>query len=143
MLYKIIKYIDVKSSRVRPAAFYWVFIICDCIALTLQGTGGGMSSSSNGSSQTGVDIAIAGLAFQVGTLTIFTICVIDYAIRSRHVWKPFKFTAKFKIFCSFLSLATLLIYIRCVYRIYELSQGYSSNSAALRDEGLFIGLESV
>lgn len=143
MLYKIIKYIDEKASRVRPFWFYWIFITSDVIALTLQAAGGAMSSTSNGSSAAGVNIALAGLSFQVATLAIFSICIVDYAIRSRQTWKPFQFSTKFKIFCGFLTLATLLIFIRCCYRVYELSQGYSSTSVALRDESLFIGLESV
>lgn len=101
-----------------------------------------MSSSSNGASQVGVNIALAGLSFQVATLFFFVACVIDYALRSRNVWMNYTLSGRFKIFCTFLGFATLLIWIRCCYRVYELSQGYSDTSAALRDEPLFIGLES-
>ncbi|THY37599.1 hypothetical protein D6C98_10672, partial [Aureobasidium pullulans] len=48
---------------------------------------------------------------------------------------------RFKWVFGMVSFATLLIFIRCVYRIYELSDGY--HGAALHDEGLFIGLESI
>lgn len=47
----------------------------------------------------------------------------------------------FKIFVWFLSLSTLLILIRCIYRIDELSDGY--NGPLIHDQGLFIGLEGV
>ena len=46
---------------------------------------------------------------------------------------------RFKIFAGFLALATLLILIRCAYRIDELSDGY--NGPLIHNEGLFIALE--
>lgn len=102
-----------------------------------------MSSTSNGDSDAGVNIALAGLSFQVATLVAFVVLVVDYLIRSRSVWLRAGFDSRFKLFCAGLALATLTILIRCVYRIYELSEGYSRDSEALRDEPLFIGLESV
>lgn len=102
-----------------------------------------MSASATGSSTTGVNIALAGLGFQVATLSIFIILVVDYFIRSRNIWTTTHIPTKFKVFVSALSLATLLILARCCYRIYELNQGYNRDSKALRDQPLFIGLESV
>ena len=58
-----------------------------------------------------------------------------HAGAQRHV------SGRFKIFVAFLSLAILLIFIRCIYRIDELSDGYSG--PLIHDEGLFIGLEGV
>jgi hypothetical protein len=102
-----------------------------------------MSSTSNGRSDSGVNIALAGLAFQVFTLAAFVVLCADYAIRSRSVWMSVRWPTRFLVFCTFLAAATTFILIRCCYRVYELSEGYSRNSAALRDEPLFIGLESV
>ena len=102
-----------------------------------------MSSTSNGGSSAGVNIALAGLAFQVATLVIFSLVTGDYAFRSQKVWKSVSFPRKFYIFCGFLTAATVLILIRCCYRVYELSEGYSRDSEALRDQPLFIGLEGV
>ena len=50
-------------------------------------------------------------------------------------------STRFKIFLGFLSLSIVLILIRCVYRIDELSDGY--NGPLIHKEGLFIGLEGV
>jgi hypothetical protein len=102
-----------------------------------------MSSTSNGDSDAGVNIALAGLILQVVTLVVFVILVLDYFVRSRSVWTKVRLPTRFKVFCAALALATVLILIRCTYRIYELSEGYSRDSEALRDEPLFIGLESV
>jgi hypothetical protein len=138
-------YLDRQQSRFEPKLYYWIFIPCDIISLTLQATGGAMSSSSSGSSKVGVDIAIAGLSFQVFTLTVFIILALDYAIcytRSQRV-KPRKtpVSNSFKIFLGFLTLAVLCILLRCSYRIDELSNGYSG--PLIHNEGLFIGLEGV
>lgn len=104
-----------------------------------------MSSSSSGSSKVGVDIAIAGLSFQVFTLAVFIILALDYAVRYMRGQRTqpcgTKFPTSFKVFLGFLSLAILCILIRCVYRIDELSDGYSG--PLIHNEGLFIGLEGV
>ena len=114
------------------------------MSLTLQAAGGGLSSSTSGSSKTGVNIAIAGLSFQVFTLTVFILLAIDYAVsyvRGQYTKPSETLATSFKIFVTFLSLAILCILIRCVYRIDELSNGYSG--PLIHDEGLFIGLEGV
>jgi hypothetical protein len=145
LLYQIVNYIDRSASRVNPKFFYWVFIPADIISLVLQAAGGAMSASSDGGSETeaGVDIALAGLGFQVATLTFFAVCVLDYMWRSRQIWTSTKLSKRFISFCVFLALATVLILVRCSYRVYELSEGYSRDSEALRDEKMFNGLEGV
>jgi phosphatidylglycerophosphate synthase len=106
-----------------------------------------MSSSSSGKSFAGVDIAIAGLSFQVFTLTIFICLATDYAIRylrgrkEQRGGKQVKVTMRFKVFVGFLTFAILCILVRCVYRIDELSDGYSG--PLVHKQGLFIGLEGV
>lgn len=101
-----------------------------------------MSSNSSGSSKVGVNIALAGLSFQVFTMAVFIILAIDYGVRywrNRVDRTPLKTSFKFFIAC--LSLATVLIFTRCVYRIAELSEGYSGS--LIHDQKLFIGLEGV
>lgn len=138
-----VNYVSAKHSRFHPKFFYYIFIPCDIVSLILQAIGGGMSANSSGESQTGVDIALAGLIFQVITLCAFVAMTVDYIIRSRSVWRGVSIPTRFLVFITFLSLATVLILIRCCYRVYELSEGYSRDSEALRDEPLFIALESV
>jgi len=147
-LAKIVRYVGVQHSRFRPSLFYWIFIPCDLVSLALQGTGGGLSTSSSGSSQIGVDVALAGLGFQVFTLTIFIGLAVDYAVRYTSYRRANSAEAqatplstRFFVFVAFLSAAIVLILIRCAYRIDELSQGYSG--PLISDEGLFIALEGV
>ena len=101
-----------------------------------------MSSSSSGDNSAAVDIAIAGLSFQVITLVVFNALAIDYAIR---YWKAEGRTnalpRQFKIFVAFLVTSMILIFIRCAFRIDELSEGYGGE--LIHNEKLFIGLEGV
>jgi hypothetical protein len=129
------------TARFNPIWYPRIFIPCDIISLVLQAAGGAMSATSNGQSQAGVDIALAGLIFQVITLTFFVVCVADYVVRSRGVWKRQKFAGRFVVFVGATAGATMLIFVRCCYRVYELSEGYSRDSEALRDEGMFNALE--
>lgn len=141
MIYKIINYIDATKARFNPKLIYWVFIGCDIISLILQSAGGALSSDSTGNSGMGVNIALGGLAFQVATLTAFICICIDYARISAPSWKRTPLSTPFQIFVACLSLATITIFIRCVFRVVELSNGYSRQSKYIREPGLFIGLE--
>lgn len=130
-------------ARFKPSFYYQIFIPCDIISLVLQAVGGAMSTQSGGASTAGVNIGLAGLSFHVLTLLIFIILAIDYGARYRKSSGTTKLELDItlKVFLAFLSLATILIFVRCAYRIYELSDGYQGK--ALHDQGLFIGLESV
>ncbi|KAK5018940.1 RTA1 like protein-domain-containing protein [Cryomyces antarcticus] len=144
-LSRVVIYLGVEHSRFSPKLYYWLFIPCDIVSLTLQAAGGASSSTSSGNSKAGVDIAIAGLSFQVFTLAVFIGLAIDYAIRYARGQRARPSVAKlptsFKVFAGFLSLAIVLILIRCCYRIDELSNGYSG--PLIHNQGLFIGLEGV
>lgn len=105
-----------------------------------------MSAQTNGSSQKGVDIALAGLSFQVFTLTVFIFLAVDYTLRYRGASKAgavpvVQRSKRFQIFVAFWALATLCVYIRCCYRIAELSDGYQG--PMLHHQGEFIGLEGM
>lgn len=134
------------SAQFKPALYYQIFIPADVLCLILQAVGGALSTQSNGSSQAGVDAALAGLSLQVVVIFVFMALSVQYAFRYRRDVKTGKVSgagldAKFKLFVAFLSLATVTIFIRCAFRIYELSEGYTG--AAFHDEGMFIGLEST
>ncbi len=138
-------YLGPQYSRFSPKFYLWIFIPCDIFSLCLQAVGGALSTTSSGGSKTAVDVSIAGLAFQVFTLCIFIALVIEYALRynkaQKVMNKPAPVSNRFKIFCAFLALSILFILIRCIYRIDELSSGYSG--PLIHDEKTFIVLEGV
>ena len=112
------------------------------VCLVLQAAGGALSTTSQGSSQTGVNIAMAGLALQVAVLVIFSALFADYMIRYFRSKSSHSLGLRMRVFFGFLSAAIILILGRCAYRCYELSKGYQ-HSDLITDEGLFIGLEGV
>ena len=98
---------------------------------------------------------IAGLAFQVLTLLIFMILCIDFALRTHKRYKSLGQAAfdqnpifvklregwKFKGFVAALALATICIFWRSVYRVAELSEGWTGH--LIRQQWLFVGFEGV
>lgn len=136
-------YISPDLSRFSPRTIYRTFIPLDFVSLILQAVGGAISSSTDGDSSIGVNIALAGLVLQVVTLVVFIGLVVDYMVRSRVVWSKINLRRRFEVFVAALSTAIILILARCSYRVYELNQGYQRTSTALRDQGLFNGLEAA
>jgi hypothetical protein len=98
---------------------------------------------------------VAGLAFQVFTLAIFMALCIDFAIRTRRrfnamgeaafdqnpVFASLRQNWKFKGFLAALTLATICIFWRSVYRVVELGEGWTGN--LIRHQWLFVGFEGV
>ena len=144
-LSKIVIYLGTEYSRFSPKFYYWIFVPCDIFSLVLQAIGGALSSTSSGGSNTAVNVSIAGLSLQVFFIVVFITLVVEYTIRWRKGRRASaekrEISTTFKVFAGFLSAATVLILIRCCYRIDELSDGYSG--PLIHNEGLFIGLEGV
>lgn len=104
---------------------------------------------------TGDNIMIAGLSFQVLTLLIFIACSLDFGLNA---WRRYKSMGAaafdqsaaalklrsswlFRGFLAALTLATICIFWRSVYRVAELSKGW--NGPLMYRQGLFIGFEGV
>ncbi|KAL8779970.1 MAG: hypothetical protein Q9213_006695 [Squamulea squamosa] len=140
-----IVYLGPQYARFRPKLYYWIFIPCDILSLVLQSIGGSLSSTSEGSNNAAVNVSIAGLSFQVFVILVFIALTFDYVYRYRKAQRvtprTIPLSRGFKIFSIFMTISITLILIRCIYRIDELSQGYSG--PLIHNEGLFIGLEGV
>lgn len=141
-------------SRISPRTYMYIFIPCDVLSLALQGAGGGLSSvaaQNNESTETGSGIMQAGLSFQVFTMTLFMASCAEYAFRYRRAQRktgdvhPSNSVTglgwKFKLFLYSLALATITIFIRSVYRVVELADGWDGK--LIHDQTLFIILEGV
>ena len=138
-------------SRLQPRYYTWIFIMCDLLSLVLQGAGGGTAATANhGSSMqnTGNDLMIAGIVWQVITLLVFGVLVVDYMLRVRKNTHNHSAAAanilsdrKFKIFVGGLFLAYITIFTRCVYRIGEMVGGWGNS--IMQDETDFIVLDGV
>lgn len=62
-----------------------MFVSCDILSLILQAAGGAIASIANDkkTNDLGVHILIAGLAFQVFSLTLFMVICAEFALRVR------------------------------------------------------------
>ncbi|KAL6167537.1 hypothetical protein ACJQWK_06958 [Exserohilum turcicum] len=134
-----------------------IFIPCDVISLILQAVGGGMTSvalHNNEDTATGTNIMIAGLGFQVATMLAFILLAVDFAWRTYrnrvvliqtvtpyHHQPSLNPSPRFKAFLVALSLSTLCIFARCVFRVAELSDGWTGKLATTQK--YFVGLEGA
>jgi hypothetical protein len=96
---------------------------------------------------------IAGLAWQVFTLLVFIILALDFTVRTIRRTKQIGNDAfdprhaalrkswQFQGFLIALTLSTLLIFTRCVYRVAELSEGWDGH--LIKVQAYFIGLEGA
>ncbi|KJZ72942.1 hypothetical protein HIM_07705 [Hirsutella minnesotensis 3608] len=140
-LYKAINYFAPDLSRFHPKLFYWIFIPFDLVCLCLQAAGGAMSTDSSGSNKAGENISMAGLALQVVILTAFIAAFADYMFRYWRSGRLMGFGGRIGIFFFGLTASTLLILVRCAYRVAELRDGY--NGTLIKEEIPFIVLEGV
>ena len=113
------------------------------------------ASHSGRSATPGNNIMIAGLATQVFTLFVFMCLCIDFAIRTRRrylalgadalaqnpLYKDLRNSFRFKGFLGALTLATICVFWRSVYRVVELGEGWTGN--LIRKQNLFIAFEGV
>lgn len=98
---------------------------------------------------------VAGLACQVFTLIIFMALCLDFALRTLKRYRTLGSSAfdqnplfiqlrsrwQFKAFLFSLTLATICVFWRSVYRVAELSEGWTGH--LIRQQFLFVGFEGV
>jgi hypothetical protein len=118
-----------------------LFLPCDIVSLILQGVGGGLSAASSGGNVNGEKIAMAGLIFQVITLAALSVIFADSNFRLLHSAYAKQIIRRDVFFLSFLVLAISLTMARCIFRAYELKEGYKGE--LITHEDLFIALEGV
>ncbi|KAF1851095.1 RTA1-domain-containing protein [Cucurbitaria berberidis CBS 394.84] len=143
-----------ENSRLKPKMYTYVFVGCDLLALVLQSIGGGMAATARDAkgSRRGVNIMIAGLVSQVITMILFLAVWGDFVLRTRRakfsgslsrsqppLYDNLRSTKNFTLFQWSLFAATLLIFVRCVYRVAELWNGFNSHLA--NDEVTFMIFE--
>jgi len=148
-----------ENSRIQPESYTRIFIPCDLVSLLLQAAGGGLASSASHQDKSpviGDNIMVAGLSFQVLTLGVFMALCLDFAHRTytRHrdlgamnaldqspVFVSLRNSRRFKGFLFALTIATICIFWRSVYRVVELGEGWTGN--LIRKQWLFVGFEGV
>ena len=147
----IILEIGPEYSRLKPRFYTWIFICCDLFSLVLQGSGGGIASGADNGSKAqkaGNNLMMAGICFQVFTLLVFGALSTDFILsarKNRNSWSQSAVSltsrSSFKFFVMGMFVAYITIFIRCVYRIAEMANGWGNS--IMQDEGEFIAFEGV
>lgn len=133
--------------------YTYIFVGCDLLSLVLQSIGGAIASITRRKETTdlGVHIMIAGLISQIISMIIFFGLWGDFAMRVRKAKASGQLDAKaplydnlraapiFRWFQWSLFIATVLIFVRSVYRVAELWDGFGSHLA--NDEVTFMIFE--
>ena len=159
-------------SLLKPLHYSYIFITCDVVSLVVQAVGGGMTSIAAQRYEDvdpGTNTMIAGIAFQVFSMTVFLIfwLVFCWRIYFRDVstndiksspyekkslmtfiklllngnnpnryklevldkyynprYKELRNRPLYNYYALAITLAVIVVYIRCVYRVVELSEGF-------------------
>lgn len=149
LLATLIRLLGHQTSILSAKWYAIVFCTCDVISLVIQAVGGGMASSESnkegGHTKPGTHTMVAGIVFQLFTMTVFAVLVLDFL---RRVYKLAKgrrdgqggLTRNMKLTLLALFVSFVMIYTRSVYRTIELAQGWHGH--LITHEGYFIGLDA-
>lgn len=146
----MVRAIGPQFSPIKPRLYPWIFISCDLLSLILQGAGGGTAASANTTkvSDDGGHIMLAGIVFQVATFT-FLYTLLALFIRNLRNGRQTMTESQlsvlhsrdFKVFAWGIFIASVGIYLRCIYRIAELAGGWENK--IMRDEVSFYVLDGA
>ncbi|QPG75229.1 hypothetical protein FOA43_002579 [Brettanomyces nanus] len=137
-----------KYSVLKPTKYRYIFIVSDVISFVVQCSGGGLSAylaSTDNGSDVGTNIMVAALAFQVFSMSVFMFLVLLFFYRVhkarkmktyvvvedpkyRYLEREYSAIRKPRYFRGYVYayfIATILVYIRCVYRVAEMSTGFT------------------
>ncbi|KAL2222962.1 RTA1 like protein-domain-containing protein [Thermoascus aurantiacus ATCC 26904] len=145
LLGRFINILGRDSSFLSPALYLWIFCTCDILSLVIQAIGGGIASAESnkidGDTSTGTHIMVAGIIFQMASITVFVVCAADFVWRAvrrnvlhtmRDTMVPLLWAMVFSIVC---------IYIRSIYRTIELLEGW--DGYLITTERYFIALDGA
>lgn len=146
-------------SRVAPLVYTLVFVACDLVSIVIQAVGGGISATAlydNESTDDGTHIMVAGMAFQVFTMSCFFIMTTDFLWRvHKGVRNPnvvdsrandpeiiaIRESPKMKYFVIATYVAFGFVFTRSVYRVVELAEGWYGN--LLQHEAYLLVLDGL
>jgi len=142
LLGRLIAIFGSSSSILSPKLYLWIFCTCDVLSLVIQAIGGGMAStaSSNGTdTKPGTDTMVAGILFQLGSITIFAFFAVDFLRRTMRQNVLHTMTGTVVPLLAAMVFSITCIYIRSIYRTIELLQGW--DGYLITNERFFIALD--
>lgn len=124
-------------SRLSAKWYTIVFCSCDIIALVIQAIGGGAASSAvnnNKNPAPGGHIMLGGIVFQMFSITIYMALAAEFILRylynkplrsAEGTMTGYTLDKNMKLMIAGLTLSSISIYIRSVYRTIELANGWT------------------
>ena len=116
----LVQHLGPEKSRLPSRLYPWIFITCDAFSIIAQAAGGGLAASGDGTDNLvdiGNNIIIAGIAFQVATMSTCFLLAVDFGVRLlRAGGAKGNLSTSFLCYLGATWFAFLTILIRCVYR---------------------------
>lgn len=109
-------------SFLKPKVILGFFVTSDAVSTIIQIAGAclvGVKESRREDPTDANHILLAGLAYQVFAMSIFVILMASFQYRARHVIKKHGYI----LFCVAFSVATILVYLRTIFRLAETAEG--------------------
>lgn len=106
-------------SRLSGRGYVIVFVLCDIIALVLQGVGGGRAAlllEAGSNSTSGTNIMVGGIAFQLLSMICFSILALDFYCSVRK-YRPEILSHHFNRFLLGIAIASVCILVRCFCKL--------------------------
>ncbi|KAJ6550214.1 RTA1 like protein-domain-containing protein [Mycena capillaripes] len=133
---RIVQLLSTRYSWLTPKWYTIFFLPCDIIALIVQGVGGGMASSASdlAGANLGARVMLGGIAFQFVVIVVFSTLALDFTqryLRDRPVRVATDassrglLTPRLQLMLAALAFSTTTLFIRSVYRIIELTGGWT------------------
>ncbi|USP77755.1 hypothetical protein yc1106_05029 [Curvularia clavata] len=155
-------YCGPQHSVIKPRLYPWIFVGCDFGSIVLQAVGGGMAAAGGTTNKKLIDggnnLIVAGIAFQVATMSVCGVLILIYIFRYRKArqhpdviseksdYQMDKETGavslgKVKLFGLVIVLSYVTVLIRCIYRLPEMAGGWGN--ALMRNEREFLLLDGM
>jgi hypothetical protein len=145
LLGRFIQILGRESSYLSPKFYLWIFCTCDVISLVIQAAGGGIASvesaKTDGNTTPGTNIMVAGIIFQLASVTVFVFCAADFVHRTFYRGLLKAKSGNFTPLLCAMIFSVVCIYIRSIYRTIELVQGW--NGYLITHETYFIALDGA
>jgi hypothetical protein len=133
------------TSPISARMYLIIFCACDIISLVVQAVGGAsaataVSETPPKESSTGTNIMVAGIVFQMASITVFAALFVDFLRRVRKIGNGL-LTRDMKALIWATTFSVVLIYVRSIYRTVELAQGW--DGYLITREGYFLGFDGA
>lgn len=131
----LVNFFGPEHSILKPRLYPWIFVGCDILSMCIQAIGGGVAASASTKISLinmGNRLIVAGIAFQVATMTLCGVLMAFFIFRYKKAKKNGGDSSgsekneyfaenpqerkKLHIFCWAVGLAYLTILTRCIYR---------------------------